>query len=128
MTGVTTVRSASRSCTTSTRLSPDGRDGNTSGCDIEKPPRYIGWDGSRGETRASCICGRLVSDRRPEGRSRMRREPHVRFREGGGVKFPSATRPMPRNLFADILRLIAELRPPLTSTAPYFGRKPPTLI
>ena len=24
-------------CTTSTRLSPDGRDGNTSGCDIEKP-------------------------------------------------------------------------------------------
>ena len=23
----------------------------------------------------------------------MRREPHVRFREGGGVKFPSATRP-----------------------------------
>ena len=48
----------------------------------------------------------------------MRREPHVRFREGGGVKFPSATRPIPRNLFAEILRLIAELRPPpATSTA-----------
>ena len=48
----------------------------------------------------------------------MRREPHVRFREGGGVKFPSATRPIPKNLFADILRLIAELRPPTaTSTA-----------
>jgi hypothetical protein len=42
----------------------------------------------------------------------MRREPHVRFREGGGVKFPSATRPIPRNLFADILRMIAELRSP----------------
>src|SRR6476660_6221426 len=63
---------------------------------LEKPPQYIGWDGSRGETRASCICGRLVSDRRLEGRSRMRREPHVRFREGGGVKFPSATRPIRR--------------------------------
>lgn len=24
----------------------------------------------------------------------MRREPHVRFCEGGGVKFPSATRPL----------------------------------
>jgi hypothetical protein len=54
----------------------------------------------------------LVSDRRLEGRSRMRREPHVRFREGGGVKFPSATRPIPRILFADILRLVSELRPP----------------
>src|SRR4051795_6078609 len=29
-----------------------------------------------------------------EDRSRMRREPHVRFREGGGVKFPPATRPV----------------------------------
>ncbi len=24
----------------------------------------------------------------------MRREPHVRFREGGGVRLPSATRPI----------------------------------
>ena len=48
----------------------------------------------------------------------MRREPHVRFREGGGVKFPSATRPIPKNLSTNILRLIAELRPPLViSTA-----------
>ena len=48
----------------------------------------------------------------------MRREPHVRFREGGGVKFPSATRLIPRNLFTDILRLVAELRlTPVTSTA-----------
>ena len=29
---------------------------------------------------------------RPECKSRMRREFHVRFRESGGVKFPSATR------------------------------------
>ncbi len=28
-----------------------------------------------------------------EWKSRMRREPHVRFCEGGGVKFPPATRP-----------------------------------
>jgi hypothetical protein len=41
----------------------------------------------------------------------MRREPHVRFREGGGVKFPSATRPIPRQMFQEILWLIAELRP-----------------
>ena len=33
-----------------------------------------------------------LCDRRLEGRSRMRRESHVRFCEGGGVKFPSATR------------------------------------
>ena len=32
--------------------------------------------------------------RRLEGKSRMRREFHVRFCEGGGVKFPSATRLM----------------------------------
>jgi hypothetical protein len=34
------------------------------------------------------------------------------------VKFPSATRPIPRNLFADVLRMLAELRsPPVSSTA-----------
>jgi hypothetical protein len=42
----------------------------------------------------------------------MRREPHVRFREGGGVKFPSATRPVPRQMFQKILSLIARLRAP----------------
>ena len=42
----------------------------------------------------------------------MRREPHVRFREGGGVKFPSATRPVPRQMFQEILSLIAQLRAP----------------
>ena len=31
---------------------------------------------------------------RLEGKSRMRRELHVRFCEGGGVRFPSATRPV----------------------------------
>jgi hypothetical protein len=42
----------------------------------------------------------------------MRREPHVRFREGGGVKFPSATRPVSRQTFAEILSLVARLRAP----------------
>ena len=37
-------------------------------------------------------CGNSAFDRRLEGRSRMRRESHVRFCEGGGVRFPSATR------------------------------------
>src|SRR5208283_6109822 len=40
---------------------------------------YIGWDGLRGETRTSCVCGRSVSDRRLEDRSRMIREDHVRL-------------------------------------------------
>ena len=31
---------------------------------------------------------------RLKGKSRMRRESHVRFCEGGGVRFPSATRPV----------------------------------
>ena len=31
---------------------------------------------------------------RLKGKSRMRRESHVRFCESGGVKFPSATRPI----------------------------------
>jgi hypothetical protein len=80
--------------------------------------KWIGWDGSPGETRASCIYSRSVSDHRLEGRSRMRRESHVRFGESGGVKISSATRPTPRNLFADVLRLIAALRPPpVASTA-----------
>jgi hypothetical protein len=71
-----------------------------------------------GVSSGAAFCGRSVSDRRLEGRSRMRREPHVRFGEGGGVKFPSATRPIPRNLFADVLRMLAELRsPPVSSTA-----------
>jgi hypothetical protein len=47
---------------------------------------------------------------------------------GRYVAFQMAEAAIPRKLFADILRLIAELRPPLTSTAPYFGRKPPTPI
>ena len=39
----------------------------------------------------------------------MRREPHVRFRDGGEVKFLSATRSIPRHLFTEILRMIAGL-------------------
>ena len=36
--------------------------------------------------------GASESDYRLDGKSRMRREPHVRFREGVGVQFPRATR------------------------------------
>lgn len=37
-------------------------------------------------------CGSSASNRRLDGRSRMRREFHVRFSEGLGVRFPGATR------------------------------------
>src|SRR5262249_30130674 len=52
----------------------------------------IGWDASRDGTPICSSCGSLACDRRLEGRSRMRREFHVRFCEGGRVRFPSATR------------------------------------
>jgi len=42
--------------------------------------------------RSSWSCGNSAYGPRLEGRCRMRRELHVRFCEGGGVRFPSATR------------------------------------
>src|SRR5262249_29253977 len=76
----------------STRLSRAGRDGNTSGSNAGNEHRCIGWDASRDGTPICSSCGSLACDRRLEGRSRMRREFHVRFCEGGRVRFPSATR------------------------------------
>ena len=38
--------------------------------------------------------GDRACGQRLECRSRMRRESHVRFWEGGGVRLPSATRPI----------------------------------
>ena len=41
---------------------------------------------------ALCVMAAWRETVRLEGKSRMRRESHVRFCEGGGVRFPSATR------------------------------------
>ena len=43
---------------------------------------------------ALCLMAAWRETVRLEGKSRMRRESHVRFCEGGGVRFPSATRPI----------------------------------
>jgi hypothetical protein len=44
--------------------------------------------------RALCSMGTGGETVRQKGKSRMRRESHVRFCEGGGVPFPAATRPV----------------------------------
>src|SRR5208283_2643414 len=74
------------------RHSHDGRSGSSSGSNVENARRCTGWDASRGGTPIYLSCGSSACDRRPECRSRMRREFHVRFCEGGGVRAPSATR------------------------------------
>src|SRR5262249_31382947 len=84
--------SAFRCSVISTRLSRAGRDGNTSGSNAGNEHRCTGWEASRDGTPICSSCGSSACDRRLEGRSRMRREFHVRFCEGGRVRFPSATR------------------------------------
>src|SRR5664279_2719592 len=74
------------------RLSHDGRSGSSSGSNVENARRCTGWGASRGGTPTCLSCGSSACDRRLECRSRMRRESHVRFCEGGGVRAPSATR------------------------------------
>src|SRR5262249_48304376 len=86
------ARSAFRCSAMLTRLSPDGRDGNTSGSSAENEHRCTGWEASHDGTPTCSSCGSSVCGRRLEGRSRMRRESHVRFFEGGRGRFPSATR------------------------------------
>src|SRR6516162_3996905 len=78
------------------RLSHDGRSGSSSGSNVENVRRCTGWGASRGGTPTCLSCGSSACDRRLERRSRMRREFHVRFCEGGGVRFLSATR---RNIY-----------------------------
>src|SRR6516165_1294716 len=90
--GGSTARSASKCSATSMRLSADGRSGSSSGSNVENARRCTGWGASRGGTPTCSSCGSSACDRRLEGRSRMRREFHVRFCEGGGVRAPSATR------------------------------------
>src|SRR5262244_1948554 len=93
-TGGSIARSAFRCSVISTRLSRAGRDGNTSGSNAGNEHRCTGWEASRDGTPICSSCGSSACDRRLEGRSRMRREFHVRFCEGGRVRFPSATRPI----------------------------------
>src|SRR5262245_53736129 len=52
----------------------------------------IGWVVWRGAIRTCSSSGRSGFDRRLDHKSRMRREPPVRIREGLGVKLPRATR------------------------------------
>src|SRR6516162_5208539 len=78
------------------RLSHYGRSGSSSGSNVENARRCTGWGASRGGTPTCLSCGSSACDRRLECRSRMRREFHVRFCEGGGVRAPSATR---RNIY-----------------------------
>ena len=75
----TTGRSACRSSAISTRPLLHGRDGSTRGCAVESERRCTGWGASRDGIRTCLPCGSWVYGLRLEGRSRMRRESHVRF-------------------------------------------------
>src|SRR6202008_4434435 len=72
-----------------------GRDGNTDDSGGANARRCTGWGASRGEPALCLLIGSKGYCRMLDRRSRMRRELHVRFCEGGGVQFPSATRRTP---------------------------------
>src|SRR3954471_7211316 len=74
------------------RLSGNGRSGSTRGSGAGSVRRCTGWGASPAAIPTCSSCGGRACGRRLECRSRMRRESHVRFWEGGGVQFPSATR------------------------------------
>src|SRR3954467_2399707 len=74
------------------RLSGNGRSGNTRGSDAGSVRPCTGWGASPAAIPTYLSCGSRACGRRLECRSRMRRESHVRFWEGGGVQVPSATR------------------------------------
>lgn len=71
----------------------DACNGSTNGFVTERARRCTGWGASRNGTRVCLSCGNSGRNPRRERRSRMKRELHVRFCEGGGVQLPSATRP-----------------------------------
>src|SRR5215831_18868389 len=92
------------------RPSDVGRDGSTSGSSAENARRCNGWDALRGGTPSCLSCGNKACGRRLEGKSRTTRERHIRFREGGGVRFLSATRPvMAFDNIVDAQRVLAVL-------------------
>src|SRR6266852_2164935 len=74
------------------RPSPGGRDGNIAGSGAESVRLCIGLAALRDEIEVSSRFGNSASCLRLDRKSRMKRERHVRFCEGGGVKSPSATR------------------------------------
>src|SRR4051812_32803675 len=74
------------------RLSGNGRSGSTRGSGAGNVRRCTGWGASPAAIPTCSSCGGRACGRRLECRSRMRRESHVRFWEGGGVQVPSATR------------------------------------
>src|SRR5439155_22571719 len=90
--GGSTGRGAYWSCAKSTRPLPQGRDGNSSACDAKNKRRCTGWGAARAGNRTCLRTGKWASRPMLRCKSRMRRESHVRFREGAGVKCPRATR------------------------------------
>src|SRR3954469_12440533 len=92
------------------RLSGNGRSGSTRGSGAGNVRRCTGWGASPAAIPTCSSCGGRACGRRLECRSRMRRESHVRFWEGGGVQFPSATRlVMAFETFPDATRVLGVL-------------------
>jgi hypothetical protein len=83
-------------CDTSTGPSLHGCDGSSRAFDAGSKRRRTGCGAFRAGTRTCLRTGRWVFGPMLSCKSRMRRESHVRFREGAGVKFPRATR---RNVY-----------------------------
>src|SRR5271166_5398052 len=71
------------------------------------PTQPTGWVGWHAAIPICSFCGRSGSDRRLDHKSRMRREPPVRIREGLGVKLPQATRLL---VFGDDNVVLVEVR------------------
>ena len=90
--GDSIVQSAFKCSVILMKLSGNGRDGNSNGFDVGSAHPCTGWGALRGGIQIYLSCGSSAYDRRLKCRSRMRRESHVRFCEGGRVRLPSATR------------------------------------
>src|SRR5260370_2386579 len=74
------------------RPSPHGCDGSSRAFDAKSKRRRTGCGAFRAGSRSCLRIGTWACGPMLRCKSRMRRESHVRFREGAGVKFPRATR------------------------------------
>src|SRR5260370_12663687 len=74
------------------RPSPHGCDGSSRAFDAKSKRRRTGCGAFRAGIRTCLRIGKWAFGPMLRCKSRMRRESHVRFREGAGVKFPRATR------------------------------------